>query len=71
MAPIKCHCGRDLHYSDKNVKAQVEDIIDRFGPYINITIVDGKTYRVQRHFIALHGIKGKDLANLGFKEVVQ
>jgi hypothetical protein len=49
-----CHCGQDLHYTDPEVRTQVEAIVERFGPYIDVTVAGGKTYRVQRHYIALH-----------------
>lgn len=64
----RCHCGLELHYSDKELQKQVDRIIKEFGPYIDV-VIDGRTFRVQRHYIALHGIKGKDVAQLGFKEV--
>lgn len=64
----KCHCGLDLHYSNSALQKQVQEIVDKFGPYIDV-IVGGRTFRVQRHYIALHGIKGKDLSTLGFAEV--
>lgn len=65
----KCWCGRPLHYSHDKEQQEVEEIIDRFGEYISIQVDTGKTYRVHRHYIALHGIKGKDLGSLGFQEV--
>ena len=64
----RCHCGLELHYTDEKIKQQVQEVIDRFGPFIDV-VVGGRTFRVQRHYIALHGIKGKDVAQLGFKEV--
>lgn len=66
-----CHCGKKLHYTpdNKHTQYQIEEIAKRFGHHIDVTQENGKTYRVQRHYIALHGIKNKDLAELGFKEV--
>ncbi len=43
-------------------------IVERFGEYITVE-QDGKKYQVPRHWIALHGIKGKDISKLGFREV--
>ncbi len=31
--------------------------------------VSGRRYKVPRHYIALHGLKGADVAALGFEEV--
>jgi len=64
----RCHCGRALHYKHKFQQEQVEDIIRQFGSFIDVK-QNGRTFRVQRHYIALHGLTGKDLPNLGFKEV--
>jgi hypothetical protein len=64
---MNCHCGQPLHYTDKELEAQVRHIVERFGEYIPIQVED-HTYLVQRHFIALHGIKGKDISKLGFRE---
>lgn len=65
---MNCHCGRPLHYQDKELEAQVRHIVERFGEYITVEH-DGKKYQVQRHYIALHSIKGKDISTLGFREV--
>lgn len=64
-----CWCGRPLHYKNKSDKQMVEGVVSRFGEYINVQVEDDKTYRVPRHYIALHGITGKDLPALGFQEV--
>lgn len=65
----RCHCGKLLHYSDINTQRRIEEIVERFGPYIDVVVDGGRTYRVQRHYIALHGINGKSLGRLGFQEV--
>ncbi len=63
-----CHCGQPLHYSHPWAKAYVDRMVLRLGEHINVT-VDGRTWKVQRHYIALHGLKGKDVSTLGFEEV--
>ena len=73
-ALTKCHCGKDLHYNDPKIQNDIQDLVDRFGEFITIVVVDKMTkvnrkFRVQRHYIALHGIKGKDVAKLGFPEI--
>lgn len=64
----KCWCGRPFHYKNKEFEKQVCEVVERFGEYITVE-QDGKKYQVQRHWIALHGIKGKDISKLGFREV--
>lgn len=64
----KCHCGLGLHYTDKETFEKVQSLVDQLGSFLDVT-VGAHTYRVQRHYIALHGIKGKDVSTLGFKEV--
>jgi hypothetical protein len=63
-----CHCGRKLHFSNANQKRELEEIINRFGENITISR-DDKKYLVPRTYIALHGIRDKDISKLGFKEV--
>lgn len=66
-----CFCGKPLHYSDPAKKKMLDDLSAELGEFITVkNISDGKEYKVQRHYIALHGIKGKDLASLGFEEIV-
>lgn len=65
-----CFCGKPLHYNDPELRKTLDQLTADLGEYINVkNISDGKEYKVQRHYIALHGIKGKDLATLGFEEV--
>jgi len=65
-----CHCGEPLHYKDKNLERLVNSIISDVGDeYVNV-VVDGRIWRVQRHYIALHGLFGKDVPTLGFQEVL-
>lgn len=67
-----CHCGQPLHYSDKNIEAQINELCEKLGDFMKVTDVQsGKTFMVQRHYIALHGIKGKDVASLGFQEAIE
>lgn len=64
----KCHCGRPLHYVDLRTQAAIEKMIEKHGEFINV-VVKGRTFKVQRHFIALHGLVAKDLPKLGFQEI--
>jgi hypothetical protein len=62
-----CACGKPLHYTNPVAQELVQDLIDRQGEYIRVT-VNGRTWLVPRHFIALHGINAWDLETLGFPE---
>jgi hypothetical protein len=67
----QCHCGKPLHYTNPFTQAEVTEFVRHFGPFITI-VVDGKpprAWRVQRHYLALHGIKAAELPDLGFLEV--
>ena len=66
----KCHCGQPLHYSSGNVENYVRMTIEKHGHYINVIhATTGKTYKVPRHYIALHGIKEENLHLYRFEEV--
>lgn len=65
---VYCHCGLPLHYTDPEVQRIVQHLIDVNGPLLPVT-ARGHTWLVQRHYIALHGIRAADLADLGFDEV--
>jgi len=45
-------------------------MIEATAEYIPITVGD-RIWRVQRHYIALHGIKAEELPGLGFQEITQ
>ena len=70
MSEERCHCGRPLYYSDPKIRARVERMIELSGGahYLPIT-VGGRTWLVQKHYIALHGIRASELPNLGFQEI--
>jgi len=68
MTDKLCHCGKPLHYNSEVVQAQVEQLVEELGEYMEVT-VNGSTYSVPRHYIALHGLKGSELQRLGFKKV--
>jgi hypothetical protein len=63
-----CHCGQPLHYTSQRVAAWVGEEIRLLGPTVIVT-VGGRSWRVPRHYIALHGLKGRDVAGLGFEEI--
>lgn len=63
-----CHCGQPLHYSDPAVQAVVERMIEKLGE-MTIIAVEGRVWRVPRHYIALHGLEGAQVEHLGFEEI--
>jgi len=65
----KCHCGQPLHYAKPEIARIMHELVKAQGEFVEITC-EGVTYRVQRHYAALHGIKGSELPGLGF-EIIQ
>lgn len=63
---IQCHCGKPLHYTDPRTQEFIEKMADQYGQYIEVNL-SGIKYKVQRHYMALHGIKGSELPSLGFE----
>jgi len=64
----RCHCGQPLHYSRADIQAAMEEMIQRLGSTMPVT-VGGRTWMVPRHYIALHGLKAVEMPFLGFEEV--
>jgi len=65
---MRCHCGLLLHYTNINAQHAMEQVVKWHGEFINVS-VGGRTWAVQRHYIALHGIWADELPTLGFDEV--
>jgi hypothetical protein len=63
-----CHCGRPLHYTNPNTEFAMREMIRLLGPTLLVTVA-GRSWKVPRHYLALHGLKGRDVASLGFEEV--
>jgi hypothetical protein len=65
-----CHCGKPLHYDNQKERIAVEGYVKRFGEFVCCADMQtGRRFKVPRHYIALHGLQGKDLATLGFLEL--
>lgn len=67
---MNCPCGRPLHYKDKRVEEYVTSIVEQKGVMIKMTVGGGGAYWVNRHYLALHGIKAVDLPSLEKKGIV-
>ncbi len=63
-----CHCGKPLHYNNKDVQCYMDKIISDLGRYITVCI-GNKNYKVDRHYIALHGLEGRTIDSLGFEVI--
>lgn len=68
MSEILCHCGKPLHYTNAENQEFVESICRKLGESVIVTI-GGRSWSVQRHYLALHGLKAKELPALGFPEI--
>lgn len=66
-----CHCGEPLHYTNKAVEDQVKQIIHTKGSrFVEITHLEtGRKFKVDVHYIALHGVQGHLLDTYGFEEI--
>jgi hypothetical protein len=60
---VYCPCGKRLHYSDPVIEFTIHELVARLGPTVPIS-ANGRTYRVPRHYVALHGVKASDLPEL-------
>lgn len=65
----RCACGLPLHYSDPSIRIAVETMIRITGEEYLTIKTRGRAWRVQKHYIALHGIKAAELERLGFLEI--
>lgn len=60
-----CACGKPLHYTDPEIEMAVRVLVEAIGETANVSLTGGgPSWRVPRHYIALHGLKGADLAAL-------
>lgn len=63
---LRCDCGLPLHYTNPEIRRQMERMVEQFGPCIEVTVA-GRSWMVSRHYIALHGISGSELPELARK----
>jgi len=67
---MNCACGRPLHYNSSYVQDMVTRLAQRLGETV-IVSVGGRRYKVQRHYLALHGLKAKELPQLAEQGIVK
>lgn len=65
VADDMCYCGQPLHYAQARHRAAMDQIVALKGRYIPVETPDG-VFLVCRHYIALHGVRGRDVTKLGF-----
>jgi hypothetical protein len=63
----RCHCGKPLHYTDPVLERHMHERVRVLGELVTIT-VDGRSWAVPRHYVALHGLNVAALPTLGFVE---
>lgn len=56
-----CACGKPLHYQDADNERRMKEFVAKLGRFIPVNGPDGKSYLVDRHYIALHGIRAYEL----------
>lgn len=63
---VLCACGRPLHYTSEIAELYVRVVIANHGETLEVTTSEG-TWKVQRHYIALHGLKASELPELAHR----
>jgi hypothetical protein len=58
-----CQCGRRLHYAIPALETLVEGLCHAYGDQVSV-LYKGRAYLVQRHYLALHGVKAWELEKL-------
>lgn len=64
-----CHCGKPLHYPYPETREMMEQLIAEAGEYVDVTVPGKGTWKVQRHYVAMHGLKAAEIEQLGFEKV--
>lgn len=68
---FRCPCLEKEHTLDLSIPVYrlLEDVIDKEGQFINITVPDRGTWAVPRIHIAMHGLIAKELPKSKFLRV--
>lgn len=66
----ECACGKPLHYTDENARDYATRMTKMLGEYVQVTVGD-KRYMVQRHYLALHGLKAVECEELLAKGILR
>ncbi len=65
-----CACGKPLHYTDPRNEKIVSEAVAKCGPDLIVVGPFGR-YLVQRHYLALHGLKGSELVSLAKRGIIR
>lgn len=65
-----CACGKPLHYSSPYIEEIVCEQVSKLGEEVEVTVA-GRTYLVQRHYIALHGLAANKLGELAKNGIIR
>jgi len=66
-----CACGQPLHYSDPAIERAMLEIVENLGEHFTVHRQAGGSYRVQRHYLALHGLKEEELPALAAAGIIE
>jgi hypothetical protein len=66
-----CACGEPLHYKNPVTEQATAELIRQSGEEYATVITENGRYRVQKHYIALHGIRASDLERLATEGVIE
>ena len=67
---MNCACGNPLHYKNRLQQHMVQRFSDQLGAEVEIEI-GTRRYSVQRHYIALHGLKASEAENLADQDIIR
>jgi hypothetical protein len=65
-----CPCGRPLHYTDDGLRELIEELGVLEGPTVRV-VCGTDTYEVDRHYLALHGLKARELPMLAVQGLIK
>ena len=66
-----CACGEPLHYSSPAAQKTVEALSPSGNNGTVLIATPTATYRAQRHYLALHGVRAIDLPSLADAGIVE
>lgn len=64
-----CACGKKLHYDGEVSKEYYTKLFECVGQFVEVEDSKGRKFKIQRHYIALHGIDDNTLYRLGFLQL--
>lgn len=66
----RCACGLPLHYTDKAKELEITKDCESLGEWMPYHTIN-ETYLIQRHYHALHGLKGNEIPLLVKQGIVR